>query len=294
VKQLPRHEVLSDLGSLTPAGFKALSTTEVYDSANLFEKINGKATFYLDCGFRELLTQRFVSESDEDIWMELYVYDMSNIANAFSVFSTQKRPEAQMLSFAYPRFHYKAGNGIYFVHGKFYVETVGSSESTTLLSAMVDIARKFSSLFPADDDTRTFEARMAPFPKENIVQGSIKLYLTSAFGFEGLTDTFAAKYKCPDETVTVFFSKRSDAKEARMIAESYCSFLIESGGVEKTLPPAEKLPGKVIDVYGYTEIVFASGPFVAGVHEAESRECALQLAGALLDSLSDESIRAVK
>ncbi|MHC4193058.1 MAG: DUF6599 family protein, partial [Planctomycetota bacterium] len=108
VKQLPRHEVLSDLGSLTPAGFKALSTTEVYDSANLFEKINGKATFYLDCGFRELLTQRFVSESDEDIWMELYVYDMSNIANAFSVFSTQKRPEAQMLSFAYPRFHYKA------------------------------------------------------------------------------------------------------------------------------------------------------------------------------------------
>ena len=294
MKQLPRPEVLSDLGSLTPGGFKVLSTTEVFDAANLFEKINGKATFYLDCGFQELLTQRFVSASDKNLWMELYVYDMSNIANAFSVFSTQRRPEPEMLSFAYPRFHYKAGNGLYFVHGKYYVETVGSSESTKLLSAMVDIARKFSSLFPADDDTRKFEAGMAPFPKENIVQGSIKLYLTSAFGFEGLTDTFAAKYECPDETVTVFFSKRSSAKEAQTIAESYCKFLIESGGVEETLPPAEKIPGKVIDVYGYTEIVFASGPFVAGVHEAESPECALQLAGALLDSLNDESIRVVK
>jgi hypothetical protein len=287
-------ETTLDLGSLTPAGFKPLSTTEVYDSANLFEKINGKATFYLDCGFRELLTQRFVSESDENIWMELFVYDMSDIANAFSVFSTQKRPEAQMLSFAYPIFHYKAGNGLYFVHGKYYVEVVGSSQSTGLLSAMVDIVQKFSSLFPADDDTRKFEARMAPFPKENIVPGSIKLYLTSAFGFEGLTDTFAAKYRCPDETVTVFLSKRSDAKEARTIAESYCNFLIESGGVEKTLPSAEKPPGRVIDVYGSTEIVFASGPFVAGVHEAESQECALRLAGSLLDSLGEESISVVK
>ena len=283
-----------DLGTLAPGGFKPLSTTEVYDSANLFEKINGKATFYLDCRFRELLTQRFVSESDENLWMELFVYDMSNIANAFSVFSTQRRPEPEMLSFAYPRFHYKAGNGLYFVHGKYYVEAVASSESTRLLGAMVDIAQKFSSVFPADDDTKTFEARMAPFPEEDIVQGSTKLYLTSAFGFEGLTDTFAAKYKCPDETVTVFLSKRSDAKEARRIAESYYNFLIESGGVEKALPLAERVPGRVIDVYGSTEIVFASGPFVAGVHEAESQECALQLAGLLFGRLSDKSIRVVK
>ena len=42
------------------------------------------------------------------------------------------------------------------------------------------------------------------------------------------------------------------------------------------------------------EIVFTSGQFVAGVHEAESRECALQLARALLGRLSDESIRVVK
>jgi hypothetical protein len=284
---VPESEILADLGSLTPAGFETASQTEIYDSENLYEKINGKATLYLDSGFKRLLTQRFVNKADGNLWMELFVYDMSNIANAFSVYSTQKRPDVEMLSFAYPRFHYKTGNGLYFVHGKYYVEAVGSSESTKLLGAMVDIAQEISSTLAPDGDIRTLEAKMALFPKENIVPGSIKLYLTSTFGFEGLTDTFAAKYKCGDEAVTAFLSKRSDPKEARKIAESYYQFLVESGGVEKPPSLPRKLPGRVIDVYGTTEIVFAIGPFVAGVHEAESQDCALQLASLLFGKLAE-------
>jgi hypothetical protein len=287
---IPKPEIPVDLGLLTPAGFETLSTTEIYDSGNLYEKINGKATLYLDSGFKRLLTQRFVNKDDENLWMELFVYDMDNIANAFSVYSTQKRPDVEMLSFAYPRFHYKTGNGLYFVHGKYYVEAVGSSESTKLLSATVDIAQKISDVLAPHADTKTLEVEMALFPKENIVPGSIKLYLTSTFGFEGLTDTFAAKYKCGDETVTVFFSKRATAKEARKIAESYYQFLVESGGVEKPPSLPRKLPGRVIDVYGTTEIVFAVGPFVAGVHEAETQQCASELADRLFGKLSKEAM----
>jgi hypothetical protein len=287
VKQLPKSEILADLGSLTPAGFETASQTEIYDSENLYEKINGKAALYLDSGFERLFTQRFANKNDNNLWMELLVYDMGNIANAFSVYSTQKRPDVETLSFAYPRFHYKTTNSLYFVHGKYYVEVVGSSKSTKLLSAMVEIAQKISSALAADADTRTFESKMALLPKEDIVPGSIKLYLTSTFGFEGLTDTFAAKYKCGDETVTAFLSRRANAKEARTIAESYYQFLIDCGGAEKSIPLAGKLPGRVIDVYGTTEIVFAIGPFVAGVHEAESQDCALQLASLLFGKLAE-------
>lgn len=291
---VPESEILADLGSLTPAGFETLSKTEIYDSENLYEKINGKAALYLDSGFKKLFTRRFVNKDDENLWMELFVYDMGNIANAFSVYSTQKRPDVETLSFAYPRFHYKTGNGLYFVHGKYYVEEVGSSQSTKLLRAMVEIAQKISGALAPDDDTRTFEAKMALLPKENIVPGSIKLYLASTFGFEGLTDTFTAKYRCGDETVTAFLSKRADPKEARTIAQSYYQFLIDCGGVEKTVPLAGKLPGRVIDVYGTTEIVFAIGPFVAGVHEAESYECAIEVASLLLSKLVDESTAVIK
>jgi hypothetical protein len=163
------------LGSLAPSGFEALSETETYTAENLYEKINGKAPLYTESGFEKLFTQRFASRDRENLWMELFVYDMANIRNAFSVYSTQKRAGVEMLSFAYPRFHYKTGNGLYFVHGKYYVELVGSSKSTKLLGAMVEVTQKISSTLPADGNTGAFEAKMALFPKGNIVPGSIKL-----------------------------------------------------------------------------------------------------------------------
>jgi len=291
---VPKSEILADLGPLTPAGFETLSKTETYDSENLYEKINGKAGLYLDSGFKKLITQRFVNKDDSNLWMELFIYDMDTIANAFSVYSTQKRPDVEMLSFAYPRFYYKTGNSLYFVHGQYYVEVVGSSESTKLLSAMVDIAQKISGALAADADTGPLEVKMALFPKENIVPGSIRLYLTSAFGFEGLTDTFAADYRCGDQTVTAFLSRQANAKEARMIAESCYQFLIDNGGVEKIIPMAAKYSGKMIDIDGATEIILAIGPFVAGVHEAESYECALELAALLFTKLVEESTRTTK
>jgi len=291
---VPTSEILADLGSLTPAGFETASQTEIYDSENLYEKINGKAALYLDSGFKKLLTQRFANKNDSNLWMELFVYDMDNIANAFSVYSTQKRPDVEMLSFAYPRFHYKTGNSLYFVHGQYYVEVVGSSESTKLLSAMVEITQKISGALAADDDTSPLEVKMTLFPKENIVPGSIRLYLTSAFGFEGLTDTFVADYKCGDQTVTAFLSKRANAKEARMIAESCYQFLIDNGGVEKTIPLTGLYPGKMIDIDGATEIILAIGPFVAGVHEAESYECAIEVASLLSGKLVDQSTAVIK
>ena len=68
VRELP-------LRSLVPAGFEALSEIEVYNSENLYEKIDGRAPFYTESGFEKLLSQRFVSEDDQSLWMELYVYN---------------------------------------------------------------------------------------------------------------------------------------------------------------------------------------------------------------------------
>jgi hypothetical protein len=47
------------------------------------------------------------------------------------------------------------------------------------------------------------------------------------------------------------------------------------------------LEGKVVDFYGTTEIVFAVGPYVAGIHEAENQQAAEQLAERLFDKLEE-------
>jgi hypothetical protein len=277
---------------LIPSGFEALSKDENYNAENLYEKIDGKAPLYLEAGFKELSTQRFAETSDPNLWMEVYVYDMGTLRNAFSVYSVQKRAEAE--AFASMQFAYKSGNALYFVHGKYYIEIVGSAESDKLLRAMAEAARKIQTNLVIGPDTGI--AELAIFPQENLVQGSIKLYLANAFGFEKLTNIFTARYKVGEESVTAFISKRADSKEAEAMAESYRKFLIENGAVIKNTNN-KTLVGKVMDFYDTTEIVFTAGPFVAGIHEAKNQQPAEKSAEILinkLNSLKNETTKGIR
>jgi hypothetical protein len=78
-------------------GQSPLSPAETFDAATLSDKINGKAELYLSAGFFQLHSQRFNGPTDGDVWMEVFVYDMQTPRNAFSVFSAQRRDDAQAL-----------------------------------------------------------------------------------------------------------------------------------------------------------------------------------------------------
>lgn len=279
IKQMPKQK--KDLTFLLPYGFKTLSEIEVYTTENLYEKINGKAPLYIDAGFIKLSTQRFVSQADENLVMELYIFDMARTRNAFSVYSVQKRAEVENLPDM--QFAYKTSNAFYFTHGQYYIELVGFAESDELFAAMAEVARKIPTNLAVHDDTAIPEIEY--LPKDNLVPGSIKLYLASAFGFEGLTDIFAARYELNGESITAFLSKRSGPKDAEAVAESYRSFLIENGATASKATN-KILEGKVLDFYDTTEIVLSTGPFVVGIHEAENQQSAEKLAVMLINKLS--------
>jgi len=279
-----------DLSSLVPAGFETLAKAEVYNSENLYEKINGKAPLYIESSFEKLFTQRFASRDNEDLWMELFVFDMAGARNAFSVFSTQRRPDADAVSLFHTSFGYRTGNALYFVHGKYYIELVGSSQSGELFKAITEVAKKTASELAVDKVGRITELGL--FPPDNIVEGSIKLYLANAFGFEGLTDTFTAQYVIDGQTITAFLSKRAGITEAMTVAEGYRKFLIENGAVAKKASN-KALKAAVFDFYDTTEIVFATGSFVGGIHEAENQQAAEKLAVILINKFN-EAISSIK
>ncbi|MDD5064424.1 MAG: hypothetical protein PHQ35_06655 [Phycisphaerae bacterium] len=278
--QNSKAETGFELSTLAPAGFETLSKAESYNADSLYEKIDGKAPLYLEAGFKELTTQRFVSKSDPNLWMELYIYDMGNIRNGFCVYSVQKRAEAEA-SESMP-LAYGTSNSMYLVHGKYYVEIIGSAESDKMVRAIMKLAQNTQANLAIEPGGGITE--FAFFPQENLVPGSFKLYLVSAFGFEKLTDIFTARYKVGEENVTAFIGKRADLKEAEAIAESYRSFLIENGAVAKNTDN-KTLAGKILDSYGTTEIVFTVGPFVSGIHEAEDQQAAEKTAEILINKL---------
>jgi len=274
-----------DLDALTPDGFKKLSETETYDAGNLYEKINGKAPSYTESGFVKLFTRRLISKDNESLWMEILVFDMAAVRNAFSIYSVQRRADADTLSLFLPSFGYRTNNALYFVHGKYYIELVGSTESTALNKPMTDIAEKFVSQTAIDN---AVIVELALFPEENHIDGSFKLYLANAFGFDGFTDICTCRYKLGDETITAFLSKCPDPQDARTTAESYYNFLIENDATDK--PTANKIlkdsGAKILDFYDTTEIIFAIGPFLGGIHEAENQNAAEELAVMLIDKLT--------
>jgi len=268
------------LSLLIPDGFEALSEIETYTAENLYEKINGKAPLYTEAGFVKLFTRRLVNKDNEDLWMELFVYDMGAAKNAFSVYSLQQRPDAQIMGDM--GFAYKSGNALYLAAGRYYVELVGSSESDELFKVMVTIAKDIKASFAVDD---TPIAELTLLPQENLVPGSIKLFSAGVFGFEGLSGTFTAKYEINNETVTVFLSRRAGEQEAKEVADGYYKFLIDNGAEDKgQLAWGD---GKIAQLFGYIEIVFSNEVYVGGVHEAESRNSAVKAAIMLNDKLSE-------
>jgi len=107
-----------------PEGIQPLTSTEIFDTRNLSDKINGKAELYLSAGFTRLVSQRFKDEGATDLWMEAFVYDMGTSQNAFSVFSAQRRQDAESLGLA--QYAYKTPNALFLVHGRYYVEIIAS------------------------------------------------------------------------------------------------------------------------------------------------------------------------
>ena len=102
-----------------PPELSAFSAPETFTADNLYDKVDGKADLYLTAGFVGLQCQRLALKATNDVWMEWFVYDMGTLPQAFSVFSLQRRAEAQALDLT--EFAYQTQNALFFVCGRCYV-----------------------------------------------------------------------------------------------------------------------------------------------------------------------------
>jgi hypothetical protein len=266
-----------------PADQSALSPPEIFDTATLSDKINGKAELYLSAGFVKLHSQRFKDPTAGDVWMEVFVYDMQSPQNAFSVFSAQRRDDAQTLDIG--QYAYQTPNALFFVHGPFYVEIVASDISESTIQPMIALAEAFITNHPIQAQTI---GEKELFPPKGLIQTSISLVSADAFGYDRFDRVFTATYRLQDNELMAYYSRRKTPREAEKLASSYRDFLAAFGG-----KPAESDLGikaanliYILDTY---EIVFSHGPYLAGVREAADIQTAQELALQLYNRIKDVS-----
>jgi hypothetical protein len=262
-----------------PAGYTASPKTETFDADSLYEKIDGKADLYLESGFKQLDCRIFTSDSDPNLWMEIFVYDMDTPKNALAVFGVQRRPEGEMIDIA--DFAYKTADAVFMEKGKYYVEMTGSTVSVPLAEAM----EKLGTEFVKNTGSQAGQIEeLSLFPKEDLVPQSFKLYISGAYGYDGFKDLYGASYNVNGENVTGFICKAPDAAAADKLAKDYQKFLTDNGATVK-IAAKNELKGAVFDMYGESEIVFAKGVFVGGVHGAENQPAAETVAARIFERL---------
>lgn len=266
----------------SPPQFEKAGPSEKYDSEGLFEKINGKAPLYLNAGFIELQSQRFVHKDDSHQWFEFSLYDMAADTNAFSVFSTQRRPDGTISPSLFAYEHYHTENGLYLQLGRYYIECVGSSESALLKEGMV---KTVLALLAENTIKTTAIAELNLFAKEGLSPHTLKLYLADVFGSEALTHTFVGQYIIDDLPITGFISKQKSSEQAVRVGHDYYQFLIDSGGT-----PLVDGDGKIkyLNLFGTIESIFQTGIYVAGVHEADNLKNAQIISSRLLKRLQSQ------
>ena len=269
----------SDLQEYLPEGMMILTPVETFGPENLSEKIDGKAELYLSAGFLSLSSQRFAEAGKADRWLEVFVYDMGSTRNAFSVYSTQRRADAEDAAFT--QFAYRTANALFFVQGQYYVEVIAASEQ--MAEAMLAIGQNFIRKNPTSTEAIN---EFALFPKASLVPDSIALLAENVFGFSDLNNTFVAHYRFGETELTAFISQRQSAQEAQDLASAYHQFLVENGGAD--VPMDAAIPdAQLVKLFDTFELVFAQGSFLAGIHEAESKDLAEQLALQLKSALAE-------
>lgn len=265
-----------------PPGLKASGPPEVFSPETLWEKINGGAEFFLSAGFVSLTSQLYEGIEDVDSMIEVNIYHMGSILNAFSVFSLQQRDNAQPVDVT--RFAYQTENTVYLVHGPFYVEILWILPLDGKISLLKFLAEQFVRETPIKGEDLP---QLALFPMENLVKGSASMISNDAFGFEPLDKVFTAEYMVDQDRITAYISKRKTAQEARVLVAGLHTYFKNFDG--RTIQPNIAVQdARMIEIMGTFDIMFSMGGYFAGVHEAPTQKQAEEIAEMLAASLQDQ------
>lgn len=279
----PPMDAFPEMRDDAAAGLEALSAAENYRPDNLSDKINGKAELYLAAGFRRMQSQRFGLVGQSGKWMERFIYDMGQLRGAFAVFSAQRRSNIDPLGLT--PYAYRASNGLFFVHGRYYVEIIAAEVDPELQVQMETLARSFVTSWQPDAESLETLTR---FPSEGLVPHSRSLIANSAFGLDRLDWIYTARYEDEQEEATAFVSRRPSARDAAELADAFHRYWIDYGGEELVAP--DSLPdARMVTILDSYEIVMVHGAYLVGVHEASSRAFGLDLAVRLKRMIEESS-----
>jgi len=266
-RRLPK--VLADL---TPEGWKIYNRVLRFTPENLYKQINGRAEFYLAYDVMGMTFASFESLTDKDQFIDISIYDMGSLTDAFGVYSTERTEGAAVLNFG--RASYRSGANVYIWKGQYYVQIIISDSTEKLKRIGMDLAQGVTN-FLGDSGEPVWG--LTSLSKTDVIPESIKYFKVDALGLDFMRYTYTAHYDIDDTVVSVFLSQRASPESALISVDRYVEYANQYGKQAHHLT----MDGEsffICDMGGSYDVVFQKGSLMGGVVAVKNRELALQVA----------------
>lgn len=272
-RQLIASQSLPEIvAGFTPKGWQIFDEVKQFSPENLYEQINGRASFFLAYDMIKMTYVSFVNSVNPAQFTDLSIYDMGTPTNAFGVFSAERSQGKSPLDLG--RSGYRAEANYFIWKGQYYVRIINSEVTDELQRIGMDLAQKMTA-FLTDSGEQVWG--LAALPLKDRVSESVQYFKANAMGMEFMQNTFIAEYRKSGTKVTAFLSRRDSVESARGNVDRYATFAKKYGkGVDRLRVGGVKLVS--CDMGGSYDVVFHKGRLMGGVSSVEDRGLAIRAA----------------
>jgi len=253
-----------------PEGWTLAEGPQTYTKKTLFERINGEAELFFKYGFQKSVLAIYQSKKNRENQVELDIYDMGNVLQAFGVFS-RFRNEDRLGGFGLDSF--LDDHSALFYQGKYFVMLYAPEPNQEIL-------RQFSKLISLNiSDPSPPPKEISYFPKNGLKPGSIQYFPEGLLGHQFLKRGFQGTYvektegKAEDKTLKLFLAIFQNSQKAIHALRDFKDDLSKKGKVSSgSIIEFETRALKGEDPYHGKVIVLQKGFYLLGVVGFEKEE----------------------
>ncbi len=263
-------------------GWSMTDKPRFFDSANLWEFIDGGAEGYLAYGFQEVVTADY---SQGKTQLVIDMYHMKDATNAFGIYAQERNPASQFIKLGVEG--YLGGTALNFWAGPYYVKLTAFEDQDAVKQEMIKIAGHISGKLT---NAGAEPVEVGWFPKENQLARSVKYIPKDVLGQSYLTNAFESRYKTGDSEYKILVVEMMNPDPTKEAFTRYRQFIanqhqeiknLAASGSDEGFSGEDSFYGKMMAVRAGTFIVIVLGAPSPALGNAAVAECLANIKKAL-------------
>jgi hypothetical protein len=237
-------------------GWKINGKPAFYDRETLSDRINGEAELYLPYGFDRMAAARYASLKNPDAGMDVEIYRMGTLLDAFGMFANYRQKEGRVLTVGADS--NLSGSQLYLYQDRHFVhiQVTGSGDADP--AVLADCARVVASRLPGKK-TRPLE--LSVFDRPEFTMGTVRYLPQSLLGYDFLNKGFMTDAVLNGANLQIFLIPGTKDNSVSSAFDGYRSLLAQ-GKIETVGKNTTFLEG-VDSLYGPV-IILRKGECLAG------------------------------